>query len=89
VGESADEKGLLDKARETAEGLVERAKPAVDSARQKAEPALEKTKPALEKAKPALDKAGKAAGELLDRAAKRLKKDEGTGDGADGGPSGG
>jgi vacuolar-type H+-ATPase subunit H len=67
VGDGADEKGFLDKAKETAEGLVEKAKPAVDSARQKAEPALEK-------AKPAIDKAGDVAGDLADKAKPALDK---------------
>jgi hypothetical protein len=77
--DSGNEKGFLDKAKDVAGGLAEKAKPVIDKAGEKAQPAIEKAKPALDKAgekaqpaldkaKPAFDKAGQAATGLFSKA---------------------
>jgi hypothetical protein len=82
VTDEAEEKGFVDKAKEAAAGLAEKAKPAIGKAGETASGMAEK-------ARPALDKAGKTAGGLFDRAKGLFKKGEGGGHDEVGTESGG
>jgi hypothetical protein len=82
--------GLVDKAKEVAETVVEKAGPAMEKAKEVAGTVVEKAGPAMEKAKevagtvvekagPAMEKAKESATELVDKAKGYLaNKDEGT-----------
>jgi hypothetical protein len=63
------EQGFVDKAKDVAEDLAEKAKPALDKAGEVAGELAEK-------AKPALDKAGAVATGLLGKAKRFFKKDD-------------
>jgi hypothetical protein len=76
TGDEKEQPGLVDKAKDVAEDLADKAKPALDKAGEVAGDLADK-------AKPALDKAGEVASDLFGKAKGFFKKDDTSSGGTD------